>query len=125
MWESEDDNFGRDPLTKQALWKTMSIQVRACRPFETWDELALMYVLVVSTTLFLAAYLLFLQWSLEGSMKWYIDTDFNAEYAATALAGAQHTLESVRDLLVMWSAHIVQIFALEFRFVQAQFVRPC
>jgi hypothetical protein len=80
LWESDGDDFGRDPLAKQPLWKTMIMQVKACRPFATWDELALTFVLVIGTTLSLAGYLIFLTWFLEGAVSWYIRTDFDADY---------------------------------------------
>jgi hypothetical protein len=80
LWKNDGDDFGRDPLAKQPLWKTMAMQLKACRPFATWDELALTFVLVIGTILSLTAYLIFLTWFLEGAVNWYFRTDFDADY---------------------------------------------
>lgn len=77
-WGDDGDVFGTDPLAKQSLVATMAMQMKACKPFETLDELALTYVLVLFTTVLLSAYLVFLRDSFDAAASWYIAADFDA-----------------------------------------------
>ena len=79
-WDDEGSEFGSDPLAKQPIWQTMAMQIQSCRPFETVDDLALTYVLVVTATLFIMAYLVFLMTSLDTVVGWYVNTDFDADF---------------------------------------------
>lgn len=79
-WDDEGSEFGSDPLAKQPIWQTMAMQIQSCRPFETIDDLALTYVLVVTATLFIMAYLVFLMTSLDAVVGWYVNTDFDADF---------------------------------------------
>ena len=79
-WEDDSSEFGSDPLAKQPIWQTMVMQIQSCRPFETVDELALTYVLVVTSTLLIMGYLLFLMESLNAAVGWYVNTDFDADF---------------------------------------------
>jgi hypothetical protein len=109
LWEADGDDFGRDPLAKQPLWTTMLMQLKACRPFETWDELALTFVLVISTTVALAGYLIFLTWFLEGAVGWYIHTDFDADYFPTMLHSLRDQLSGhLPAQLQLWLERIQQ-----------------
>ena len=60
-WGDEGDVYGADPLAKQSLVTTMGMQLKACKPFETIDELALTYLLVLVTTITLSVYLVVLR----------------------------------------------------------------
>jgi len=37
-WGDEGDAFGRDPLAKQPIWTTMAMQIKSCRPFESFGS---------------------------------------------------------------------------------------
>ena len=58
---------------------TMGMQLKACKPFETIDELALTYLLVLVTTITLSVYLVVLRDGFDTTAKWYINTDFDAD----------------------------------------------
>lgn len=76
-WGDDGDVFGTDPLARQSLVATMAMQMKACKPFETVDELALTYVLVLVTTVMLSVYLVFLRDSFDSAASWFINTDFD------------------------------------------------
>ena len=76
-WGDDGDVFGTDPLAKQSLIATMAMQMKACKPFETLDELALTYILVLVTTVTLSVYLVFLRDSFDSAASWFINTDFD------------------------------------------------
>jgi hypothetical protein len=82
-WGDEGDAFGTDPLAKQSLVATMSMQLKACKPFETTDELALTFILVLVTTVVLSAYLVVLRDSFDAAANWFINTDFDADFLST------------------------------------------
>ena len=79
-WGDEGDVYGADPLAKQSLVTTMGMQLKACKPFETIDELALTYLLVLVTTITLSVYLVVLRDGFDTAAKWYINTDFDADF---------------------------------------------
>jgi hypothetical protein len=60
----------------------MQDQVKACKPFETYSELALTYVLVIGTTIALSTYLLVLRDSFDTIMGWFVTTDFDADFGS-------------------------------------------
>lgn len=79
-WDSEGDNFSSNPLAYQPLWQTMIMQVKACKPFESYDELVLTYLLMLFTTVLLAGYLVLIRDSLNDFMLWFTGSDFDSEF---------------------------------------------
>jgi hypothetical protein len=79
-WGDDGDVFGTDPLARQSLVATMSMQLQACKPFETVGELGLTYVLVLVTTVVLSLYLIVLRDSFDAAASWFINTDFDADF---------------------------------------------
>jgi hypothetical protein len=82
-WGVDGDAFGRDPLAKLPLWQTMVMQVRSCKPFESLDELALTYLLMLVTTVLLSAYLLVLRDSMDTAIVWFLRNDFDNDVASS------------------------------------------
>mmetsp|Transcript_7508 Transcript_7508/g.12485 ORF Transcript_7508/g.12485 Transcript_7508/m.12485 type:complete len:210 (+) Transcript_7508:130-759(+) len=78
-WDDTQE-FGTDPLSRQPIWQTMAMQVKACRPFESVDDLLLTYILVIVSTLSISAYLVFLRESLDSIVSWYVNTDFDTDF---------------------------------------------
>ena len=78
-WD-EGDNFGKNPLSRQPLYTTMLMQIKACKPFESVDELALTYLLVILTSFLLAGYLLVLKSNLNNFMEWFVGTDVDSDF---------------------------------------------
>ena len=78
-WGSEEV-FGKDPLAKQPIWITMAMQLKVCKPFESVDELALTYILLLTTTIVLMAYLLVLRETFDTFIDWFVRTDFDADF---------------------------------------------
>jgi hypothetical protein len=76
-WDNDVEGFGKDPLANQEIWKTMLMQVKACKPYESYDELALTYILVLIATFALTSYLLGIRELQDNFMDWFIKTDFN------------------------------------------------
>ena len=58
----------------------MTMQLKACKPFETVDELLLTYALVLVTTFTLSLYLIFLRDNFDAAADWYIKTDFDVDF---------------------------------------------
>lgn len=82
-WGDDGDVFGTDPLARQSLVATMSMQLKACKPFETLDELGLTYLLVLGTSVILSIYLVVLRDSFDAAANWFINTDFDADFLST------------------------------------------
>lgn len=80
QWDDGGDVFGKDPLKTQPIWQTMAMQVKICKPFDSADELALTYVLLLMTTIFLMAYLIVLREFFDGFIVWFTTTDFDNEF---------------------------------------------
>jgi hypothetical protein len=78
QWGEEGDEYGLDPLKTQNIFVTMGEQVRACKPFESFGDLALTYLLVLATTVLLSTYLISLREGLDGFIGWYEKTDLDA-----------------------------------------------
>jgi len=76
-WGEEIEEYGKDPLTNIPLWTTMMMQLKACKPFESVDELALTFTLLVLTTLGLTGYILLMRESFDSFIVWFLDTDFD------------------------------------------------
>ena len=76
-WGEEGDEYGVDPLRTQNILVTMTDQVKACRPFESFGELTLTYLLVLGTTILLGSYLILLREGSEGFMSWFTRNDFD------------------------------------------------
>ena len=55
----------------------MAMQLKVCKPFESYDELALTYILLISTTILLMAYLLVLREAFDSVINWWVITDFD------------------------------------------------
>jgi hypothetical protein len=79
-WGDDGEVYGSDPLAKQSLVQTMTMQLKACKPFETVDELLLTYALVLVTTFTLSLYLIFLRDNFDAAADWYIKTDFDVDF---------------------------------------------
>lgn len=79
-WEREGDSFGKNPLANQPLYETMLMQLKACKPFESFDELLLTYSLVIFTSLTLSAYLLVLKFNLNSFMEWFVGADIDSDF---------------------------------------------
>jgi hypothetical protein len=75
-WSDDVDVFGKDPLATQPIWQTMIMQLKVCKPFESFDELALTYVLMLSTTFTLMGFLLVTREVFDGFIDWFVKTDF-------------------------------------------------
>jgi hypothetical protein len=80
QWSDGPDVFGKDPLATQPIWITMAEQLKVCKPFESVEELATTYVLLLVTTTFLTTYLLLLRDSFDGFIVWFIKSDFDNEF---------------------------------------------
>lgn len=80
QWDDGGNVFGTDPLKSQPIWQTMAMQVKICKPFDSVDELALTYILLLSTTIFLMAYLIVLREAFDGFIIWFTSTDFDNEF---------------------------------------------
>jgi hypothetical protein len=80
QWGDDTDVQGRDPLATQPIWSTMAQQVRICKPFESVDELALTYILLLLTTAFLMVYLIALRESFDTFIVWFVDSDFDNDF---------------------------------------------
>jgi hypothetical protein len=59
------------------------MQVRSCKPFESLDELALTYLLMLVTTVLLSAYLLVLRDSMDTAIVWFLRNDFDNDVASS------------------------------------------
>lgn len=79
QWSDGPDVFGKDPLVNQPIWITMFEQLKICKPFESVEELATTYVLLLVTTTFLTTYLLLLRDTFDGFIVWFTQTDFDNE----------------------------------------------
>ena len=79
QWSDGPDVFGKDPLATQPIWITMVEQLKICKPFESVEELATTYVLLLVTTTFLTTYLLLLRDTFDGFIVWFTQTDFDNE----------------------------------------------
>ena len=77
-WGEEGDEYGIDPLRTQNLFVTMAQQAKACKPFDSFGDLSLTYLLVLTTTVFLSTYLISLREALDSFIGWYEQSDFDA-----------------------------------------------
>jgi|Transcript_31118 hypothetical protein len=80
QWGDDTDVQGRDPLATQPIWSTMFQQIRICKPFESVDELALTYILLIFTTAFLMVYLILLRETFDTFIIWFTDPDFDSNF---------------------------------------------
>lgn len=78
-WD-DGDKFGSDPMANIPLWSSMAMQVKASKPFESWDALALTYILLMITTVAMSSYLLVLREILNNFMLWFTGSDFDSEF---------------------------------------------
>jgi hypothetical protein len=85
-WGDEGDAFGSDPLSNQSLISTMAMQMKACKPFETFDELALTFILVMTTTVLLSGYLILLRDNFDAAASWFIHTDFDSDFLSNLIS---------------------------------------
>jgi hypothetical protein len=76
-WGDDGEEYGKDPLAKMPIYETMIMQLRTCKPFESFSELGLTFVLMLTTTVLLSAYLLFMRDSFDVFIVWYTRTDFS------------------------------------------------
>eukprot|EP01035_Chromulina_nebulosa_P017249 gene17249-22777_t len=83
-WD-EGDNFGKNPLANQSLIDTMISQIQTCKPFESFDELALTYLLMLGTTVFLSTYLLTMRDLSNNFMLWFTGSDLDSEFMNTVM----------------------------------------
>lgn len=83
QWDDGGDVFGKDPLATQPIWQTMAMQVKICKPFDSADELALTYVLLLMTTVFLMGYLIVLREAFDGFIIWFTTTDFDNDFLSS------------------------------------------
>ena len=83
QWDDGGDVFGKDPLAQQPIWQTMAMQAKICKPFDSADELALTYILLLMTTIFLMGYLIVLREAFDGFIIWWTTTDFDSELLST------------------------------------------
>jgi hypothetical protein len=80
QWSDGPDVFGKDPLATQPIWLTMAAQIKVCKPFDSVEELATTYFLLLGTTTFLTTYLLVLRDTFDGFIVWFTTTDFDNEF---------------------------------------------
>lgn len=80
QWGDDTDVQGKDPLATQPIWSTMAQQIKICKPFESVDELALTYILLLLTTAFLMVYLIVLRESFDTFIVWFVDSDFDNDF---------------------------------------------
>ena len=80
QWSDGPDVFGKDPLATQPIWQTMAEQIKICKPFESVEELATTYFLLLATTTFLSTYLLVLRDAFDGFIVWFTKTDFDNQF---------------------------------------------
>ena len=80
QWSDGPDVFGKDPLATQPIWQTMAEQLKICKPFESVEELATTYFLLLATTTFLSTYLLVLRDAFDGFIVWFTKTDFDNQF---------------------------------------------
>jgi hypothetical protein len=85
----DEEVFGKDPLARQPIWTTMAMQLKVCKPFESVDELALTYVLLLATTVVLMAYLLVLRETFDTFILWFVNTDFDSDFSILSLFNQQ------------------------------------
>ena len=79
-WNEDGDVYGKDPLANMPLWSTMWMQVKACKPYDSFDDLLLTYILVIITTFAMAAYTVGAKYVCEAFVDWFLKTDFDADY---------------------------------------------
>lgn len=85
-WGDDDsEEFGKDPLARQSIFKTMIMQVKACRPYENVSDLALTYTLVLISTFSVMIYLIFLREVLDNAITWYVNTDFDSDFLSNLI----------------------------------------
>lgn len=80
QWDDGGDAFGKDPLATQPIWQTMAMQLRICKPFDSADELALTYILLLMTTAFLMVYLIVLREAFDGFILWLTSSDSDIDF---------------------------------------------
>ena len=80
QWSDGPDVFGKDPLATQPIWLTMAAQIKECKPFDSVEELATTYFLLLGTTTFLTTYLIVLRDAFDSFIVWFTTTDFDNEF---------------------------------------------
>lgn len=80
QWSDGPDVFGKDPLATQPIWITMASQIKVCKPFDSVEELATTYFLLLGTTTFLTTYLIVLRDAFDSFIVWFTTTDFDNEF---------------------------------------------
>ena len=66
-----------DPLKGVPLWKASLQMLAVCRPFESYSELALTFLLANLTTIVVGLYVTAVNTSFSSWLQWYIDSDFS------------------------------------------------
>lgn len=66
-----------DPLKGVPLWKASLQMLAVCRPFESYSELALTFLLANLTTIVVGLYVTAVNTSFSSWMQWYIDSDIS------------------------------------------------
>jgi hypothetical protein len=89
-WGDDIEEFGTNPLANIPLWQVMIMQIKACKPFESYSDLALNYVLIVVTTVVLSSYLLTLRDTFDAMILWYINTDFDGDFISGLFRAANN-----------------------------------
>ena len=82
----DDAVFGKDPLRNQPFLTTVVQQLKVCKPFESVDELALTYILLLLTTVFMTVYLLALRDTVDAFIVAWLKTDFDSDFFSTLLS---------------------------------------
>jgi len=67
----------------------MIMNIKAAKPFESWSELGLTYILLILTTVFMSSYLLVLKESMNSFMSWYTGTDLDADFMSDLLRNVE------------------------------------
>jgi len=75
----------KDPLEGMTTLDIMRSALAVTKPFDSWSDFALAYILAIFTTLFVLGYNVLLTENLGNLMDWFLDTDFAGTAAGTAL----------------------------------------
>jgi hypothetical protein len=81
--EWEGDSFGKNPLEGIPDYQVMIDQVKSVKPFETLDELALDYSLMLATTAIMTILVFVFQAGLDEAITLFLQTDFDSDFLET------------------------------------------
>jgi hypothetical protein len=79
-WQRNNEEFGKDPLSEVPIWSAMISQLKSSKPFETWDEFALTYVLVLVLGTVMMGYILSIGYGIDEFIEWFEKTDFDSDF---------------------------------------------